>query len=157
PARWRPPSPEARSPWSRAALRSRARMPCTSRRRPRSLACAARNSSFVRATARRSGQPPLGPGLLLAGALAASCAAPAPPPPAQGAAAPSTRADLIVLLPGRDGVGAIVVQEGGRELALTAAYAKAETGADGRLAPGQATPEEVRSIFAEAVAAEPPR
>jgi outer membrane protein OmpA-like peptidoglycan-associated protein len=113
----------------------------------------------VPATARRKGgRLPLA-GLLIAGALAAACAAQAPPPPpaATPAAAP-TRADLVVLLPGRDGkVGAVVVQEGGRETVLNTAYASAQTGADGRLDPGQASPDQVRAIFGDALAAEPPR
>ncbi len=112
------------------------------------------------ATARRKGGRPLPlAGLLIAGALATACAAPAPPPPPAAApAAPPARADLVVLLPGRDGkVGAIVVQEGGRETALNTAYASAQTGAGGRLEPGQASPDEVRAIFGDALAAEPPR
>lgn len=111
----------------------------------------------MRATARRSGgRRLLLPGLVLAGALAAACAAPpAPPPPA---APPPTRADLVVLLPGREGgVGAVVVQEGGREVVLNTAYASARTGAGGRLESGQATPDEVRAVFADALGAEPPR
>ena len=95
----------------------------------------------------------------MAGALAAACAAQAPPPPpaATPAAAP-TRADLVVLLPGRDGkVGAVVVQEGGRETVLNTAYASAQTGAGGQLEPGQASPDQVRAIFGDALAAEPPR
>jgi OmpA-OmpF porin, OOP family len=109
----------------------------------------------VRATARRSGEPRLVSGLVLAGALVAACAAPPAPPPAPPA---PTRSDLVVLLPGHEGgVGAVVIQEGGREVVLNTAYAKAETGADGRLAAGQASPDDVRAIFAEALAAEPPR
>jgi len=105
------------------------------------------------ATARRNGaRRLLLPGLLLVGTLAAACATsppPAPPPP---------RADLVVLLPGREGgVGAVVVQEGGREVVLNTAYAGARTGAGGQLEPAQATPDEVRSVFADALAAEPPR
>jgi len=108
----------------------------------------------VRATARRSGGRRLLPGPILAGALAAACAAPPAPPPA----APPPRADLIVLLPAREGgVGAVVVQEGGREVVLDTAYASARTGAGGQLEPGQATPAEVRGVFADALAAEPPR
>lgn len=49
------------------------------------------------------------------------------------------------------------MQEGGREIALSTAYASARTGAGGQLEPGQATPEEVRAVFAEALAAQPPR
>jgi OmpA-OmpF porin, OOP family len=116
----------------------------------------------VQATARRNGgQGFLLPGLVLAGVLAAACAAPPepkPPPVAPPPVAPPPRADLVVLLPGKDGgVGAVVVQGGGREVVLTTAYAKAETGAGGRLDPGQATPDEVRAIFADALAVEPPR
>jgi OOP family OmpA-OmpF porin len=69
-----------------------------------------------------------------------------------------TRDDLVVLLPGRDGkVGAVVVQEGGRETVLNTAYASAQTGAGGQLEPGQASPDQVRAIFGDALAAEPPR
>jgi len=85
-------------------------------------------------------------GLVLAGAVA--CATTPSP----------TRSDLVVLLPGHDGkVGAVVVQEGGREVVLNTAYASAKTGPDGRLAAGQATPDEVKTIFADALTAEPPR
>ena len=114
----------------------------------------------MRATARRSGgRRLLLPGLVLVGTLAAACAAPPAPPPAARPAAPSpTRADLVVLLPGREGgVGAVVVQEGGREIVLNTAYASARTGAGGRLESGQATPDEIRAVFADALAAEPPR
>lgn len=113
----------------------------------------------MRATARRNGgRRFLLPGLLLAGALAAACAA--KPEPAKPAPAPKAapRADLVVLLPGQDGgVGAVVVQSGGREVVLNTAYAKAETDTAGQLAPGQASPEEVRAVFADALAVEPPR
>jgi outer membrane protein OmpA-like peptidoglycan-associated protein len=89
--------------------------------------------------------------------LAGACAAPPPPPP-PAPAAPAPRADLVVLLPGREGgVGAVVVQEGGREVVLNTAYASAQTGAGGRLEPGQASADEVRAVFADALAAEPPR
>lgn len=111
----------------------------------------------MRATARRSGGRRLLRGLALAGALATACAAPPSPPPA-APPAPPPRVDLIVLLPGREGgVGAVGVQEGGREIVLDTAYASARTGAGGRLEPGQATPDEVRAVFASALAAEPPR
>ena len=94
----------------------------------------------------------------MAGALAAACAAPPPPPPAAAPAAPPARSDLVVLLPGRDGkVGAVVIQEGGRETVLNTAYATAQTGAGGQLEAGQATPDQVRAIFGDALAAEPPR
>jgi OmpA-OmpF porin, OOP family len=108
----------------------------------------------VRATARRSGgRRLLLSGLVLAGAVA--CATPTPPPPPPP---PAPRADLVVLLPSHDGaVGAVVVQEGGREVVLNTAYASAKTGPGGRLEPGQATPDDVKSIFADALSAEPPR
>jgi OOP family OmpA-OmpF porin len=64
----------------------------------------------------------------------------------------------VVLLPGQDGrVGAVVVQAGGREVVLNTAYASARTGPAGQLEPGQATPDEVRAVFADALAAGPPR
>jgi outer membrane protein OmpA-like peptidoglycan-associated protein len=49
------------------------------------------------------------------------------------------------------------VQEGGRELLLDTPYASARTAPGGGLAPAPATPEEVRAVFAAALAAEPPR
>ena len=111
----------------------------------------------MRATARRSGGRRLLPGLLLAGALTGACAAPAPAPAPPPPAA-ATRADLVVLLPGKDGaVGAVAVQEGGREVVLDTAYASAKSGPGGRIEKSQATPDEVRALFADALAAEPPR
>jgi OmpA-OmpF porin, OOP family len=110
----------------------------------------------VRATARRSGGRRLLSGPILAATLAAACAAPPPPPPPP--AAPPSRADLVVLLPGKEGrAGAVVVQERGSEIVLDTAYASARTGAGGRLESGTATPDEVRAVFAAALAAEPPR
>jgi OmpA-OmpF porin, OOP family len=104
----------------------------------------------VRAPARRSGARSLVVPGLLVGTLWAACAAPPVPPP--------SRADLVVLLPGHEGKpGAVVVQEGGREVVLNTAYASARTGAGGQLQPGQSTPEEVRGVFADALGAEPPR
>jgi len=107
----------------------------------------------VRVLARRSGgRRLLLSGLLLAGAVACAAPPPAPPPP------PAPRADLVVLLPGPDGkVGAVAVQEAGRETVLNTAYASAHTGPGGPMVPDQATPDEVKSIFAEALSAEPPR
>ena len=49
------------------------------------------------------------------------------------------------------------MQEGGREVVLNTAYASAHTGPGGQMEAGQATPDEVRSIFAGALAAAPPR
>jgi outer membrane protein OmpA-like peptidoglycan-associated protein len=71
---------------------------------------------------------------------------------------PPPRADLVVLLPGSAGrPGAVVVQERGREVVLDTAYASARTGSGDGLDVGPATPEEVRAVFAAALAAEPPR
>jgi OmpA-OmpF porin, OOP family len=112
----------------------------------------------VRATARRSGGRRVLSGLVLAATLVAACAAPSPPPPPRPPAAPPPRADLVVLLPGKaGGAGAVVVQEGGREIVLDTAYASARTGAGGQLESGTVTPDEVRAVFAAALAAEPPR
>ena len=110
----------------------------------------------MRATARRNGGRRLL--FVLAGAVLAACAAPPAPPPPPAAAPPPSRADLVVLLPGRaGGVGAVVVQEGGREVVLNSAYASARTGPGGQIEAGQATPDEIRAIFADALQAEPPR
>jgi outer membrane protein OmpA-like peptidoglycan-associated protein len=63
-----------------------------------------------------------------------------------------------VLLPGQaGGPGAVVVQQGGREITLDTAYASARTGPGGGLEAQPATPDEVRAIFAAALTAEPPR
>ena len=100
----------------------------------------------MRALARRSrGRRFLLAGLVLAGAVA--CATTPPP----------NRSDLVVLLPGQDGkVGAVVVREGGREVVLNTAYASAKNGPHG-LEAGEATPDDVKTIFADALTAEPPR
>jgi len=110
----------------------------------------------VRATAPPSGASHRLSGPILAGLLLAACAAPTPPPPATPS--PPPRADLVVLLPGRDGrPAAVVVQQDGREVVLDTAYASAGTGAGGRLELGQATSEDVQAIFGAALASEPPR
>ena len=92
--------------------------------------------------------------------LAGACAppAPAPPPPPAAAPTPPPRADLVVLLPGRGpaGVGAVVVQEGARGRAEHGVRQRPD-GPGGQLQPGQASPDEVRALFADALAAEPPR
>ena len=111
-------------------------------------------------TARRSGGRRLLSGPILAGAVLVACAAPAPPAPAAGARAGSGAARRPHrAASGRTagGPGAVVVQEGGREVVLDTAYASARTGPGGGLDAGQATPEEVRTVFAAALAAEPPR
>jgi len=64
----------------------------------------------------------------------------------------------VILLPSQGGgTGAVSVQEGGRETVLDSAYASARTGPSGALEAGQASPEEVRTTFGAALAAEPPR
>jgi outer membrane protein OmpA-like peptidoglycan-associated protein len=64
----------------------------------------------------------------------------------------------VVLLPGKEGkVGSVAVQQGGGEIVLDTAYASARTGAGGQLEPAPATADEVRAVFAAALAAEPPR
>ena len=113
----------------------------------------------MRATARRSGGRRLLSGFILAGTLLAGCAAPPVPPPAPAPPPPTPppRADLIVLLPRPGGApGAVVVQEGGREIVLDTAYASARTGTGG-LEAGRATPDEVQAVFAAALAIAPPR
>ena len=45
----------------------------------------------------------------------------------------------------------------GARSSLNTAYASAQTGPGGQLEPGQASPDEVRALFADALAAEPPR
>ena len=54
-------------------------------------------------------------------------------------------------------MGAVVVQEGGREVVLDTAYASAQTGTGGQLEPGQASPDQVRAVFGDALGAAPPR
>lgn len=107
----------------------------------------------------RAARPRRAP-LLLSRALAvaalAGCATPAPPPPAPVAPAPA-RGDLIVLLPGRQGTGAVTVTEpDGRATVLDAPYAGAQRGPDGRLRAAPVSPEEVRAVFGEVLAALPP-
>jgi outer membrane protein OmpA-like peptidoglycan-associated protein len=102
---------------------------------------------------------------LPAAGLAGCAAPPAPPAPAPAVTAPApapppapARADVVVLLPGPGAPGALAVTErDGRETLLDRPYASARTGPDGRLVAGPVTPEEVRAIFGEALAAQPPR
>ena len=89
-------------------------------------------------------------------ALAAGCAS----PPPRHAAPPVKPApeDLFVLLPGQDGqTGAVSVTHGSEQRILDAPYATARIGVDGRLETGVATEAEVRRVWGEALAAQPPR
>jgi outer membrane protein OmpA-like peptidoglycan-associated protein len=81
----------------------------------------------------------------------AGCAAPPP-------AAKPVRDDLVVLLPDQDGkTGALAVTHGGTERVLDTPYAAARVKEVGRLETGASTPDEVQRVFAEALAAQPPR
>jgi outer membrane protein OmpA-like peptidoglycan-associated protein len=81
------------------------------------------------------------PPLLLATALSACCAVP--------------RNDLIVVLPGADGhVGGITVEAAGTKMVLDKAYAGAKPGAGG-MAPVEVSENEVKEVFADALAARP--
>ena len=122
----------------------------------------------MRVTARRSGGRRLLSGLVLAGAVAACAAPPVLADTARRRRSPAAQRrrqprhppapTSSCSFPGRDGtVGTVVVQEGGREIVLDTAYASARTGAGGRLEAGQATPDEVRALFADALTAAPPR
>jgi len=71
--------------------------------------------------------------------------------------APPARADLFVVLPGRDGAaGAITVARGADRQALEGAYAALRVTGDGRLEPGRITEQEVRDVFGPALDALPP-
>jgi len=95
-------------------------------------------------------------GLAVLLSLAAGCAAPPPrqvAPPARPAPE-----DLIVLLPGQDGqTGAVSVTHGSEQRILDAPYATARIGVDGGLQTGVATEAEVRRIWGDALASQPPR
>jgi outer membrane protein OmpA-like peptidoglycan-associated protein len=83
----------------------------------------------------------------------AGCAAPSPPPVAK-----AVRDDLVVLLPDQNGkTGALSVTHGGTERVLDTPYAAARVKEVGRLETGASTPDEVQRVFAEALAAQPPR
>ena len=88
-------------------------------------------------------------------AILAGCAKPAPPPPP--VAAPE-RSDLYVLLPDQSGkTGALSVTHAGSEQVLDTPYAAARITQEGRLDKGTITPEEAKQVFADALAAQPPR
>ena len=89
--------------------------------------------------------------------LAAGCASPPPPREAAPPVKPAPE-DLFVLLPGQDGqMGAVSVTHGSEQRILDAPYATARIGVDGRLETGVATEAEVRRVWGEALAAQPPR
>ena len=79
--------------------------------------------------------------LLAASALSACCSVP--------------RNDLSVVLPGADGhVGGITVEAAGTKLVLDKAYAGAKPGG-GTMAPVEVSEQEVKEVFADALAARP--
>ena len=83
-----------------------------------------------------------------------ACATPPPPKPV---AAPPPN-DLYVLLPDQGGkTGALTVTRGSSEETLSTPYAAARITADGQVDKGTITPEEANRIFADALAAQPPR
>src|SRR4051812_38866060 len=66
-------------------------------------------------------------------------------------------AERVVLLPGSDGsIGALVVQQGGREVTLDSPYATTAASPDGALAVSHADAAQVRADFAHVLAALPP-
>jgi outer membrane protein OmpA-like peptidoglycan-associated protein len=95
-------------------------------------------------------------GLVVLLSLAAGCAAPSP-----RQAAPPVRPaseDRFVLLPAQDGqTGAVSVTHGSEQRMLDVPYATARIGVDGRLETGLTTEAEVRRIWRDALAAQPPR
>lgn len=66
--------------------------------------------------------------------------------------------DLVVLLPDKQGKTGTVIVQGKKESAiLNTAYASAQTLSDGTVRGGRISPNEVKDIFAGALAAQPPR
>jgi outer membrane protein OmpA-like peptidoglycan-associated protein len=89
--------------------------------------------------------------LALALAAAGGCARPVLAPPA----AP---ADLVVLLPAREGpTGALSVSRGAEQQVLSAPYASARVAPAGPIDMGATTPAEVERLFGEALSALPSR
>ena len=87
-------------------------------------------------------------------ALAAGCAQPPKPPP--HAARPAET--FVVLLPDVDGkTGAVSVSRGTAEAILDTPYAAARPAAGGGIETAVATPEEVRRVWGDALAAQPAR
>jgi len=73
-----------------------------------------------------------------------------------GCATPSR--DLIVLLPDKEGkVGTVVVQSQKGKAVLNTAYATARTTSEGGMQRGTASQSEVKEVFSNALAAQPPR
>ena len=73
-----------------------------------------------------------------------------------GCATPSR--DLIVLLPDKEGkVGTVVVQSQKGKAVLNTAYATARTTFEGGMQRGTASQSEVKEVFGNALAAQPPR
>ena len=100
--------------------------------------------------------------LLVLALLAAACPKippPLPPPPPPPPPAAKPRDDLYVVLPAADGrVGAITVTTpDGRHEVLDRPHAAVRIPEAGRLETGTATPEEVRTAFGAALAAQPGR
>ena len=66
--------------------------------------------------------------------------------------------ELIILLAGEDGkTGAVAVGEGGSAVILDSPLATAEVDVQGHITKGVATEEEIKRIFAPALAAQPPK
>lgn len=116
----------------------------------------------LRGEPRRPGGP-AGLGVVLAAWLAGCAPAPAPRPPDPGAPAPlpvapvaPPRDDLVAVLPGPDGhAGSVSVTHAGQDILLQGPFAGVRIRAVGRLEPGPVSPEEVRAVFGEVLAALP--
>ena len=66
--------------------------------------------------------------------------------------------DLVVLLPDKQGkTGTLVVQGEKDKAVLNTAYASAQAMSDGTVRGGRVSPNEVKDLFASALAAQPPR
>lgn len=93
----------------------------------------------------------------LALAVLAGCAKPAPPPPPPMPGARPAPEDLVALLPNQDGsTGALSVARGADRTVLDRPNASAKISV-GRIETGVMTDEEIRRIWADALAAQPPR
>ncbi len=94
--------------------------------------------------------------LLLLAVAVAGCAA---TPNVRQAAAPPSRDETVVLLPGHDGkVGALTVTHGDHHQTLDAPYAASRLQQEGKLeGGGRMTAEQVQQAFGTALAAQPPR
>jgi len=94
--------------------------------------------------------------LLLLAAAAAGCAA---TPNVRQVAAPPSRDETVVLLPGHDGkVGALTVTHGDHHQTLDAPYAASRLQEEGKLEDGgRLSAEQVQQTFGPALAAQPPR